>query len=386
MDMKRSFPALLAILLAGASFLAAAQAAPARTIKVKVTAEQANLREMPDIGSGILQQIPEGTVLEADRKEGEWFFVRYTLEDGGVIGGWIHESLVDVVPEARPVPPPAKRPVQKAAPTAPARDERPRISGPVGRPLELSVSAGLGLLSPRDLNDGTRGYADWFGASIGIPAPGEPDILRLGLLASVELAYRISPRLAIGIAADHLRAAGGSEMVFTDGLLTETLSTRPSVRGVPVKLTVRFYPGAGLYFRGALGVYSVKAGYLYRSEGVDSWRQLKGSASASGFGGEAAFGGEWAVAASTVLFAEAGFRMADFGGLAGEGVTTDSAGDRLTESGRLYYVRRTGADDRAHPMVFVSASQPSGPDVVSVRLAGVNISGLSLQAGLRFRF
>lgn len=325
-------------------------------------------------------------MLEADRKEAEWFFVRYTLEDGGVIGGWIHESLVEVVPEARPVPAPAKKPVQKAAPTAPARDVRPRLSEPLGRRLELSVSAGLGLVSPRDLNDGTRGYADWFGASIGVPAPREADILRSGLLVSVELAYRVTPRLALGIAADYLRAAAGGEMVFTDEPLTETLSTKPSVRGVPVKLTVRFYPGAGLYIRGALGAYSVKAGYLYRHEGTDSWEQLKGSASASGFGGEAAFGGEWAVATSTVLFAEAGFRMADFGNLTGEGVATDSWGGRVTESGRLYFVRRTGADDRVYPMVFVSAGEPAGDDVVGVRPAGVNLSGLSLQAGLRFKF
>ena len=88
------------ILVLGTAHLAAAQVAPARTMKIKVTAEQANLREKPDIGSGIVQQIPEGTVLEADRKEGEWFFVRYALEDGGVLGGWIHESLVEVVPAA----------------------------------------------------------------------------------------------------------------------------------------------------------------------------------------------------------------------------------------------------------------------------------------------
>ena len=98
MDMKRAAPVFVAFLLAGAVLSAAGQAIPARTMKVKITAEQANLREKPDIGSGIVQQIPEGTVLEADRKEGEWFFVRFTLEDGGVIGGWIHESLVEVVP------------------------------------------------------------------------------------------------------------------------------------------------------------------------------------------------------------------------------------------------------------------------------------------------
>jgi len=56
-------------LVLGAALFAAAQVTPARPMKIKVTAEQANLREKPDIGSGIVQQIPEGTVLEADRKE-----------------------------------------------------------------------------------------------------------------------------------------------------------------------------------------------------------------------------------------------------------------------------------------------------------------------------
>lgn len=383
MDMRRAVPAFVAILLAGAVLSAAAQATPARTIKVKVTAEQANLREKPDIGSGILQQIPEGTVLDADRKEGEWFFVRYALEDGGVIGGWIHESLVQAVAEAAP-PPPVKTPARETA--QPVRPVRTRAERPRPLPLEFSVSAGLGPLAPGDLNDGTRGFADWFGASIGIPAPGDPEALRLGWLAGVEVAYRVSPRLAIGLGADLIRASAPGEMTFTDMLLTETLATKPSVRGVPVKLAVRFYPGAGFYLRGALGVFSVKAGYLYRREGADSWEQWKGSASASGFGGEAAFGGEWAVAPSAALFAEAGFRMASFGGLTGESVYTSSTGDRETESGRLYYVRRIGADDGVYPMVLVAASAPAGPDIVASRRARVNLSGTSLRAGLRFRF
>jgi hypothetical protein len=385
MDMKRAVPAFLAILLAGAALSAAAQATPARTIKVKVTAEQANLREKPDIGSGILQQIPEGTVLDADRKEGEWFFVRYALEDGGVIGGWIHESLVQAVEEAAP-PPPVKAPGRETArPVRPA-PARARAERPRPLPLELSVSAGLGPLSSDDLNNGTRGFADWFGASIGIPAPGDPETLSLGWLAGVEIAYRVSPRLAIGLGADFIRATPAGETTYTDLLLTETLATKPSVRGVPVKLSVRFYPGAGLYLRGALGVYAVKAGYLYRREGIDSWEQWKGSASASGFGGEAAFGGEWGVATSAALFAEGGFRMASFGGLTGEGVYTDSTGERLTEPGRLYYVRRTGADDGVYPMVLVAASAPAGPDIVASRRARVSLSGTSVRAGLRFRF
>ena len=98
MRTKRTILPIVVILVLGAA-LCAAQVTSARPMKIKVTAEQANIREKPDIGSAIVQQIPEGAILDADKKEGEWFFVRYTLEDGGVIGGYIHESLVEGVEE-----------------------------------------------------------------------------------------------------------------------------------------------------------------------------------------------------------------------------------------------------------------------------------------------
>src|SRR5665647_8643 len=167
MRMKRTVLSFIVILAAGATLAAAAQKAPARATKVKISAEQANLREKPDIGSSIVQQIPEGTVLEADRKEGEWYFVRYTLEDGGVIGGWIHESLVQVVEQGAPAPEPAKKPAKETPPRE--RAPRPirigRIEKPEFRtgtiPLEFSVSAGIASLAPRDLNDGTRGSVSY---------------------------------------------------------------------------------------------------------------------------------------------------------------------------------------------------------------------------------
>src|SRR5512143_2723441 len=97
MRIERTILSVVLILAVGALLATASAGGQARTTRLKVTADQANLREKPDIGSSIVQAIPSGTVLEADRKEGEWYFVRYTLEDGGVIGGWIHESLVEVL-------------------------------------------------------------------------------------------------------------------------------------------------------------------------------------------------------------------------------------------------------------------------------------------------
>jgi hypothetical protein len=371
-------------LVLGMAVFAAAQVTPKGPMKIKVTAEQANLREMPDIGSGIVQQIPEGTVLEADRKEGEWFFVRYTLEDGGVIGGWIHESLVDVVPGAA-LPPAAKPPVPSEEKVAPPRPRPPRPSGTEkldfstgSVPLEFSFSAGAAGLSPRDLNNGAQGFADARAAGVAAPPPRDIDPLRIALLGGFELTYRVSPRLAVGFGADLMSGASRDGLAMSGELLEETVAVRPAARAVPVKLVVRYYPGPGIYVRGALGVYSVKASYLYRAVGADFWQQWKGAAKDSGFGGEAAFGGELRAGAKSFLFVEAGFRIARFEGLAGESVYTDSTGADTTEAGSLYYL-----GGGAYPLLIVANM------IIPVegnRRAVVNLSGWAIRGGVRFRF
>ncbi len=385
--MNKQPPLVFLFMILTLALLHSAQATAGRPMKVKVTAEQANLREKPDIGSGIVQQIPEGTVLEADRKEGEWFFVRYTLEDGGVLGGYIHESLVEVI-EQGAAPAPARRAPARAAPggqPVPAS----RRSDPTGSEaprLEFSVSAGAGWIAPRDLNDGAQGFADYNAAFLGVPASDKVDSMHMVAAVGVELSYRVSRWLAIGLSADYLRGGNRSRVAYTDPAFSETLDTRPMVRAVPVKLGVRFYPGRGFYIRGALGIYFVEAGYLYRLERDDIWQDWKGAAKANRFGAEAAFGGDWRVGANTTFFVEAGFRMASLSGLSGRDVYRNSAGETLTEEGPLYYFRKEGSDTHAYPLLFVRAARPAEEGVVDSRQAEVNLSGTAVRAGLRFRF
>jgi hypothetical protein len=244
----------------------------------------------------------------------------------------------------------------------------------------------VATLAPRDLNDGTRGYADYVGANLGIPVQGSADALHLAVLAGFELSYRISPELAVGLGADFLRGANGDEIVLADPPVSETITTAPSVRGVPIKIVARFYPGAGIYVRGGLGLYSVKAGYLFRQESADFREQWKGSATASGLGGEAAFGGEWDIAPRTVLFAEAGFRMASFSGLTGRNEYTNSEGADQTDPGTLFFFRRTASDENVYPAILVRGSAPAEPGVVDSRPARINISGTAARVGVRYRF
>lgn len=386
------FPILL-ILAFGTALLAAPAGAQDRPMKLKITAEQANLREKPDIGSSIVQQIPEGVVVEADRKDGEWYFVRYTLEDGGVIGGWIHESLAEVVEagtiarverekEQEPEAAPARR---RGRPIRIGKIEMPELDTG-GIPLEFAFSAGFGSVASRDLNRGTRGYAEARAADYGIAAPPAPGVLRFAYLFGFEVTYRLTPRLAVGLGADYMRAANKDTTAYEDPAFTETLVTRPAARTVPFKILARYYPGAGFYVRGGLGIYSVKASYLYRHELPESsdWRQMKGEASGTGLGGEAAFGGEWEIAPRTEFFAEAGVRLARFGKLTGTNTTTHLTGQVATEPGTLFYVTRLAGDGNAYPIVYVAASAPD--DAVDSRRAVVDLSGTSLRAGVRYRF
>jgi hypothetical protein len=385
--MKKQGVLSLPFVILALALLCPAQETPARPMKVKVTAEQANLREKPDIGSAIVQQIAEGTVLEADKKEGEWFFVRYPLEDGGVIGGYIHESLVEVVDQGA-----APAPKEKASTGALPRGEHVTASqqanslGPDAPHLEFSVSAGTGWTAPRDLNDGAQGFADYQGAFLGLPASGPVDALHLATLVGLELSYRVSPLLSLGLGIDYFWGANRGRVEFTNGIFSETLDTRPSVRAVPVKLGVRFYPGKGFYIRGSLGVYFVKAGYLYRLEREASWQEWKGTATARRFGAEAAFGGDWKVGANTSFFVEAGFRMANLSGLSGQDVYRNSDGETLTEEGTLTYFRKEGADTRVYPHLFIGDSKLTEAGVVDSRRAGINLSGMALRAGIRYRF
>jgi hypothetical protein len=387
--MKKQAVLFLPFIILALALLCPAQETPARPMKVKVTAEQANLREKPDIGSGIVQQIPEGTVLEADKKEGEWFFVRYTLEDGGVIGGYVHESLVEVVDQGA-APEPARRTPeretfqrQRAAAT---RTVKPSGRNTPASHMEFSLSGGVGWIAPRDLNDGAQGFADANAAFVGIPASGPVDALHLATLVGLELSYRVSSWLSIGLGIDYFRGANRGRIEFTDEVFSETLQTRPAARAIPVKLNARFYPGKGFYIRGSLGVYFVKAGYLYRLEREDGWQEWKGTATARRFGAEAAFGGDWKVGANTFFFVEAGFRMASLRGLSGQDVYRNSEGETLTEAGTLTYFRKEGADARVYPQLFIGDSKLAEEGVIDPRQAGINLSGMAVRAGFRYRF
>lgn len=385
---------LVAVLLCLALALPAQEAA-SRPTKLKVSADQANLREKPDIGSAVIQQVPEGTVLESERKEGEWYLVRYTLEDGGVIAGYIHESLVTVL---EPVPGAAGQPVREAKPEARRPEPEPRPAPPFANyglrdasllPIDIFISAGVGPVVADDLNKGSRGLADSNGASLGLSPSGLIGSLHMTGIVGVEAAFRASRWLSLGLGADFERGWRSSRVVYeAGGLLTPAVATttKPSVRVLPVRLSLRFYPRPDFYFRASAVQYTVKAGYDDRFvSSATTWQEWHGRATGHTLGMEVAAGGEWRVAAHSFVFAEAGFRLTPAVHFSGTGTVRDSSGAEESEAGILWFYQQRGADGNGHDLLFVHTAEPSGADILGVGKASVALSGVTLRLGVKIR-
>jgi DNA-binding beta-propeller fold protein YncE len=72
--------------------------APAQAVKVKVIVDNASIKATPEIGGQTLANVPLGSVLEAESKQGEWYKVT-TAKEGATVSGYIHELLVEETSE-----------------------------------------------------------------------------------------------------------------------------------------------------------------------------------------------------------------------------------------------------------------------------------------------
>jgi len=407
---KRTAIVFLALLMVPP--VAAAQEKPAPTFKIKVTAEQANIRDTPDIGSPIVQQLPEGAVLEAEKKEGEWYMVRFTRDDGLVARGYIHESLVQTLKPLSEVP------VEEVKVEPVKKEEAPPVKtgeAPAGRKTELvrtekkpvvpvvsagrlateppgakifgfSILAGANFAAVGDLNTGARGLADYYGAVQGMQGKGGVAGLHLTYVLGAEVSYSLMSGLYLTFGADYFAGRRTSRVDFAAGGLPDAIVTRPKVQAMPIKVGIAYYPLPYLYVKGTLQYFFAKANYLYRREKGTFWQEWQGDAKANGLGAGAAVGGEWEFYPGLFLVGEADFRFARIGGFKGKNISVNSEDESYTEQGTLYYYQARAGSRGDFPLVFIRSDVPTEAGVSAPREAKVNFSGMSLKAGIRVRF
>lgn len=352
--------------------------------RLRVVTEQANIRLKPDIGSEMIWQVRQGIEMEAEKKEGEWYLVVLEKPDGSLIRGYVHESLVEIVtsglkptvstgirqPESRP---------PKSVPVSPVQAETK------GANFLMTFFGGGAYLSPGDLNRAAQGVTDYYLADLNAGRKASLRGLHLVFCYGLDIFYHFSRQLALGLGFDYQQGADESAVNFSISNLNYGLVTRPGIKNLSFRVSMLFQPANIFYIRVGLETNLARLSYLYRIEQDDSWMEWRGRANGLNVGWTEAAGVQLPVASWLQLYAEGAYRYARIRNFEGTNYYLDSDGLERTEKGKLYYWT-VNSDGKYYPALFIRDRLPTDPGVTAPRTADIDLSGLSLRAGLRLSF
>lgn len=356
-------------------------------LKLKVVTEQANIRLKPDIGSIIIQQVSQGTILESSGKAGEWYRVEIKTPEVEVVSGYVHQSLVIVIS------PPSEKEKKEEKKEETIETPPPPIIPPSAQPSEyafdFSFFGGGNLISGGDLNKGAQGFADFYSDTLAIKGKGKVRPVRLSYIYGGELSFPLFSFFSLGMGADYFLVKKESRVKFEKNSSTDTYITRPKIRALPLRVFFTFYPFPYFYLKGGLEYYFAKCSYFYRYQTEEAVEEWEGEAKAQDFGFLGGVGFEWKLSPSLSFIIEATGRYAQITGFKGEGKHKkykDSAGSVSTEEGRLYFYQKIRIpDEPGYPYLLIHHKKPS-VDVSDPKEATLDLSGFSLKVGLKIRF
>jgi len=301
----------------------------AQTVRLKVSAEQADIRRRPDIGSALVRQVPQGTILESEGKEVEpSSFRSYSFE---VMGGGVY-------------------------------------------------------LAGGDPNRAARGTADYYRARLGILYNGRVGSAHLGPSAGLSFDYWIRPRIGIGFAAEVVYAGDEGLVTFRSGGREAQLEIVPEIDSIPVRLHLVLSPIPDFVAKAGFEYHFARCRYLYRLTTADARTEWKGDAKARGLGLFASISWERPIFGPVSILVEASGRFARVSGFKGTDVSKGPDGAATTEEGTLYFYPGKTEDGDSFPLMFVRERPPSEAGVINPREARIDLTGISLRTGLKIRF
>ncbi|MCX6564945.1 MAG: hypothetical protein NTW38_00725 [Candidatus Aminicenantes bacterium] len=387
----------------------------AKGIKLKVTAEIANVRVKPFIGSNIVRQFPESTILEAELKEGEWFLVKIEPDETGTVSGYVHESLVEVLEEIpaeasvpAPVAPPPVEKTQETTPPAAIPAPKTEEIKPVKKkpavyeatqeiladaaaesPAYVFLWGGGGLTAVGDLNAGAEGLADYYAAQLNRTADSAVAPVRTGLQFGGELGLSIVPGFRIAVGAEYLRAEKESALAFSgDAEIPASFTVKPAFSALPVHVSLVYYPLDFVYIKAGVGYFFARAKYRYVFAHGDTLRDWQGEANAGGAGLLGGIGVDLSLARHFYLTAEISGRYAKISGFSGTDTFRDenNSAEPYVETGKLYAYDARNSSPTAYSLVFIRDKKPLESGVENAKEASLDLSGLSLRVGFKYKF
>jgi len=384
---------ILILLLLGTGSYAAQE----DQLKLKVVAEQANIRSEPDIGSEILFLAPRGAIFTSLQKSGEWHQIEYIKDTAEIITGYVHESLVVELnpPEKtekpiqqqeikqQPAPPP--KPVPVPAAKKPASETT--LPDPSEVPLfNIYLSGGMQYVLGGDLNDGATGLSDFYAASLASDHQGEIRPVNLSLIFGGEIRFPLVAGLSLGLGADYFQGNKESSVSFIGNTTAAELSTNPKIKALPIRFTISYALIPQIYLKTGIEYYFTSCSYYYRFTQGESWQEWKGQADARDLGALAAIGVVGKLNKSLSVFMEITGRYAKLSNFEGTGIYRTAAGIEAEEKGFLYLYSAQAAPERSFPLLFIRDRKPTEAGVSDPVKASIDLTGISLQLGIKVSF
>jgi len=362
--------------------------------KLRVVTELANIRQRPDIGSEVIRQVPQGTILLAEGKEGDWYLIRLETQKGEVITGYIHESLVlktelpqeEKEVEKQELEEPQPEVKKKEEEKEPVAQELPLETIPEipGRPqFIISASGGRTYFVTGDPNRGANGFVQFLKEDLSLKGNAKPDAVHLDYIFGGEASFELFPQLYLGIGVTHFQGKKKSEMEFTKDTIAVNLVTQPEIKATPIRAFLTFYPLPSVYLKGGVEYYCASCSYFYSIQEGSYWKKWQGRTTARGLGLLAGLGTQWNLSSNLAIFIETDIRYARIQGFKGKDVSSDSLGSEYTEEGTLYYYRAVITQDKSFPQLFILKKPPAEAWIQDPRQAVVDFSGLALRLGIR---
>jgi hypothetical protein len=370
--------------------------------QLKVVSEIANIRQNPDIGSAIIQQLPQGTVLEATQKRGEWYVIQLRLDEEKVLSGYVHESLVTVIRGPAPeevdiVEPERKQPVKEELAEIEEVEElrpvkvQPQIeeippAAPEYSKFRLSVSGGMSYILGGDLNEGAIGLGDYYAASLGESKSGMVSPVHTGYIFEIEMNLSLSSTVFLNLGGAYLSGRKESLLDYPEGTYVETYRTRPQIRSIPARLSVSFYPNPAFYIKLGGEYHFAKCSYFYRYEEADFWQEWKGNANGQGIGVFGGLGIEANPTGNVRFFLELLGRYCKITDFSGTDEYVDSTGSQSAETGILYIYQGHITEGESYSLLYIRERIPTEAGVSEAKAATIDLSGYEVRVGIRFKF
>lgn len=373
-----------------------------KSIQLRVVAEQANIRLKPDITSLIIYQAPKGTYLSMLEKEGDWYKITFVSDEGEEGSGYVHESLVMIIEpeiEEEKKPEKIKKPAEKVeekieeqtppvkeTQTAPTQKRTPFEPPSVLPPIQIALNGGGVFLGGGDLNRGSEGLAGFYKDSLGATSAGTVSPLHLSYNLGVELNINLSPQLRLGIGLDYFKGDKESKIEIIKGTRKDLYITRPEIQAVPLRVSLIYFPANFFYLTAGIDYYFAKVNYDYRIQTGEDWIRWRGEATSRSTGLRGGAGVVAWLSSYFGLFIETTGQYAEIGDFKGTNIYLESGGESSEEEGSLYIYQARVSAQKSHPLLFISSQKPGEAGVSDVKEAVVSFSGLTVKAGLRFRF